>query len=144
MAAKKFENGFALSTRILLMLFIICILSCGSDDTPSNSEELTGEWRLIEVLADPGDGSGRFSPVESQRRISILEDGTFSSNGELCDFSIAADGSTQGSVLKDDQGFFLACEAPFTSRVRLSLEDGKLIVTFFCIEPCQHKYERTD
>ncbi len=144
MAVNRIGNMYFLVAGLWLMLCSFSMLSCRSDDNSSNADGITGEWKLIEVLVDPGDGSGRFTPVESQKRISIHEDDTFSSNGAICDLSITTGEPTQGNVLEDDQGYYLACEEPLTGNVRLSIVNGNLIATFFCIEPCQHKYQRTD
>lgn len=126
------------------LIILVYIASCRSDDNTPATDGISGEWRLIEVLADPGDGSGLFIPVESQKQITILDNDTFSSNGELCDLSILAGSPTEGIILEDDQGYYLDCESTLAGTVRLNIENGNLIVSFFCIEPCLHKYLRTN
>ena len=140
----KFGNTFPTVRGFWLLLCAFALMCCRSDDNSSNNAGITGKWRLVEVLLDPGDGSGMFSPVESEKEINILEDGTYSSNGEICDLSIIAESASQGTIMEDTQGYFLTCEEPLTANVRLGIEDGDLILTFFCIEPCQQKYQRTN
>ncbi|MGB5236205.1 MAG: hypothetical protein WBN59_01130 [Flavobacteriaceae bacterium] len=113
------------------LILIICVVSCRSDNNATVANGITGEWRLIEVLADPGDGSGQFTPVDSQKQISILEHGTFFSNGEPCNFSIEAISPTEGTILEDGQGYYLECEAPWAGIIRLSVKNEELIITFF-------------
>ena len=126
----------------LISLFILLCFSCNSDDDSNTVNTITGEWLLIEVLADPGDGSGQFRRVDSDKRISFMEDRTFSSNGDVCSFSILSDGPTDGTYQEDDNGLFIDCDSPFPSPVRLQLLDGNLILTFTCIEPCQQKFRK--
>ncbi|NNJ37670.1 MAG: hypothetical protein HKP23_00325, partial [Flavobacteriaceae bacterium] len=55
----------------LLLFFLLLSLACTSDDPEI---EILGEWQLVEVLADPGDGSGKFKSVDSNKRITFFED----------------------------------------------------------------------
>jgi hypothetical protein len=130
--------------KIALLLIIISssLPSCDDDDQTIQNAGISGEWRLIETLADPGDGSGQYMPVQSDKRISIFTDGSFSSNGDPCDFQIAADNPSEGSYNQNDQGYYIDCGLPLEASILLSLEDDYLIIQFFCFEPCLHKYER--
>lgn len=84
--------------QLLIILCLIGLLSsCNSDDNLSSNTSLVGEWKLIEILADPGDGSGTFSAVESEKRIKFHQDGTFTSNGTICNMSIEANNPTSGT-----------------------------------------------
>ena len=125
----------------ILFLIFVCF-SCKSDDDKSPETNIFGQWLLIEVLADPGDGSGEFTPVESDKTISISPDGSYSSNGDVCAFSSLANNPTSGSYEEDDAGYFVNCDTPFPSPVRLNIDENVLIVSFLCIEPCLHKYRR--
>ncbi|NNE02632.1 MAG: hypothetical protein HKN52_05640 [Eudoraea sp.] len=124
----------------IILLFLV-MLSCKSDDSFS-TDSIVGTWRLIEMLADPGDGSGEFMPVTSSKTIEFLADGSFTSNGDICAFSTANDGTSEGSYLTTDTGYSIECEGAFVSTLNLQLKDGVLILTFFCIEPCQQKYKK--
>ena len=66
----------------LLSLVVLLAVSCNSEDV-----ELVNKWQLIEMLADPGDGSGGFEPVTSNKVIEFWDDGTITSNGSICTMS---------------------------------------------------------
>src|SRR5210317_196695 len=92
--------------KILFTLFIFGILcSCSSDDNSNSSIELIGDWKLKEVLADPGDGSGTFTSVESSKIITFKNNGIISSNGNFCDMSISSDNQTSGTYSNSELTF---------------------------------------
>jgi hypothetical protein len=124
----------------VVLLFVVMI-SCKSDDSFS-SDSIIGTWRLVEMLADPGDGSGEFMPVTSTKTIEFMADGSFTSSGNICAFSTQSDGTIEGNYLTTDTGYSIECEGSFFSTLNLQLKDGVLILTFFCIEPCQQKYKK--
>lgn len=134
--------------RELLFLFFfvsIAVFSgCKSDD--DNGDELddgiTGQWILIEMLADPGDGSGVFMPVESAKTITFNEDGTYSSNGDICSFSSDTTTPSEGTYSETENGFSIDCDTPFPLPLSLNIDQGDLIVVFTCIEPCLQKFRR--
>ena len=71
--------------KYLLLVLLVIISSCTSDDSkPADETGIIGKWKLIEQLADPGDGSGTFQPISSERVIEFFSDGTVSVNGDLC------------------------------------------------------------
>lgn len=55
--------------KILLSIIIILALSCCSTTDDDKDRELVGEWKLIEILSDPGDGSGTFKTVNSEKKL---------------------------------------------------------------------------
>jgi len=57
----------------------------GDDDTTDN--EIVGVWKLIQISIDPGDGSGTFQDVETDKTIEFKADGTLISNGSICTVS---------------------------------------------------------
>lgn len=126
----------------IILLFLV-LISCKSDDSFS-AESIVGTWRLVEVLADPGDGSGEFMRVTSNKTIEFLADGSFTSNGDICAFSTESNGTSEGSYLTTDTGYSIECEGTFVSNIILELKDNALILTFFCIEPCQQKYKKIE
>jgi hypothetical protein len=60
---------------VVAMSFVAC-----SKNAPENGGDaaLTGKWNLEMVRADPGDGSGTYQPIESNRVIEFKADGAFS------------------------------------------------------------------
>lgn len=126
--------------NILLFSFLLSISSCKKQKDP----QLISEWRLIEVLADPGDGSGTFQPVISDKTIEFFSDGTVTSNGNLCTMSSPSGTGSSGSydetemtVTPDNCGV-----AAFVILYELSGEN--LILSYPCIEACREKYEAVD
>ncbi len=144
----KYHISMAHISRIITytwsIALLITTLACNSDDNDDEPQGIIGEWLLIEMLADPGDGSGEYIPVDSSKRIILMEDGTYSSNGDICAFSSELTNPTSGSYESTDNGYVIDCESPFPTPLRLSLDNGYLIVAFSCIEPCLQKFERQD
>ena len=127
--------------KLIFSLITVGILfSCNNDDDSNSNTELIGNWKLIEVLLDPGDGSGTFSSVESEKTITFEIGGTITSNGTLCDMSINSDNQTSGTYSNSESTFNSSdCNNPdynFTFEQNESI----LIINYPCIEPCQAKY----
>lgn len=129
--------------QLLIILCLIGLLSsCNSDDNLSSNTSLVGEWKLIEILADPGDGSGTFSAVESEKRIKFHQDGTFTSNGTICNMSIEANNPTSGTYsLINSTINSQDCNSPeYDYQFK---QDGKILkIMYPCIEPCKAKYRK--
>ena len=59
-----------MKTKILaLAVIILTVISCSKNDDDTSSNLLKGTWKLTEVLADPGDGSGTFNLVNSNKNL---------------------------------------------------------------------------
>jgi len=76
-------------TYILLLAVILLTSSCVKElaaDSPTvkgktaakNNVALTGKWKLVESLLDPGDGSGKWLPVTTSTTFELNTDGTTS------------------------------------------------------------------
>ena len=128
-----------MKNHISILLLILFCIGC-KDDEPA--PEIVGSWQLIEVLADPGDGSGQFKRVTSEKRITFINDGTFTSRGLICDFSIDAEGFYDGTFTSTDTGYQISCAESLPLPLALSIDDGFLLVSFPCIEPCVQKFSR--
>lgn len=124
--------------NLLFSALVIAFTSCEKEEQDS---ELVNSWKLIEVLADPGDGSGTFQPVTSDKIISFFEDGTVTSNGILCQMSSETGTGSTGtysetelSITPDNCGF-----AAFVMTYEFA--GANLIINYPCFEPCREKYE---
>jgi hypothetical protein len=130
--------------RLLIFMLIGLICSCNTNDdsTEPSTADLIGVWKLIENLADPGDGSGVFVSVDSEKTIAFNGDGSVNSNGSLCDMSPQSDTSSNGTysltesiinseICPSGEGIF---------DISFVLENASLIISYPCIEPCQSKY----
>ncbi len=128
-----------LSFLPLLLLFVV---ACEKDDI-SGPTELVGTWRLVEILADPGDGSGTFQPVDSDRRISFLADETFTATGNVCNINSEAENNTTGRYFPGDNRLEPEdCLTIGGTPITYERVDRELIINYPCIEPCQHKYRK--
>lgn len=127
----------------VLLLAAALLLSCNKDKiSPDN--ELIGTWKLIEVLADPGDGSGTFYPVNSEKTITFKTTGEITSNGSLCDMSTDANKSTKGTFSPENYTFRSDdCNNP-EYVFNFLIEDNHLIIIYPCIEGCRTKYSKVN
>jgi hypothetical protein len=126
---------------VFLMIYGI-LFSCNKNNKDKEDDDIIGTWRLIEVLADPGDGSGTFYNVESNKILEFHDDGTVTSNGTLCDMSIEADEATSGTYSLSDSTFSSTdCINP-ALKYKFDLIDSYLVIIYPCIEPCQAKFRK--
>ncbi len=133
--------------KFILVFMSISILSaCSDKDEEKNiTNEVIGKWKLIETYADPGDGSGEYQGIDSEKTIEFFSNGTFVINGPLCSLSTITGEETSGefnleeNVLVSNEG----CEYDEFSEYRFGLEESYLIISWTaCIEGCAQKYER--
>lgn len=121
---------------IYLALFSVALLSC-KDDTVA--PDLLGTWQLSAVLADPGDGSGTFNPVDSDKTITFLSSGMVEANESLCTPQTSSAG--QGKYSLQDSTIIPSCpDQEFESKIWFRVEGSNLILTYQCIEACAEKY----
>ncbi len=124
---------------IFLILSLLILLSCKDEEVVS--PDLIGTWRLTEVLADPGDGSGIFNPVDSDKTITFLVDERVQSNATLCNFSTRPEAPGEGFYSLQDSTITPTCpDQEFESNIWFKLEGSNLILTYQCIEACAEKY----
>lgn len=136
--------------KSLLFLAICCLmLSCTKDKVnattssgSSSSSELIGSWKMIEVLADPGDGSGTFVAVESNKLLTFEANGVVSSNGRICDMSTHTDSPSSGTYSASQLSFNSADCTNADYDYSFELNGNTLIVTYPCIEACKAKFQK--
>ena len=127
----------------LVALFIIITLlfnSCSNDN--SENIDLIGKWRLIEVLADPGDGSGVFRSVNSSKTLEFFADGTVKSNGSLCYMNTGTQQEGEGTYSLE-KGLIRPKNCTINGinvTISYKIEGPDLILSYFCIEPCREKF----
>ncbi|MGV8093569.1 MAG: lipocalin family protein [Mangrovibacterium sp.] len=127
--------------KILILLFCAGILlACNESD--DYDPELTGKWKLAEVLADPGDGSGTFHKVSSKKTLEFYADGTITSNGSICQMSADSDSPSTGTYsLQDSTITSIEC-ADLPMKIRFRKTGSVLLLIYPCIEGCIGKYEK--
>jgi hypothetical protein len=131
-----------LSKLTLLSSLIILIgISCNKNETDTI---LIGKWQLVEQLVDPGDGSGTFHPVVSNKTLELFSNGTFISNEEMCHTGSPTLHSTSGTYSLDDK-IITPDNCSFSSfQIQFSIEGEFLIISLPCIEPCKDKYKKIE
>lgn len=131
------------------LLFIIlstaitsCSTTANSPDLNLDKEEITGKWQLTASLADPGDGSGTWQPVENGRTLEFTSKGLVKSSTSFCsgeDINETSYDNTE-KIISTDCG-------ENTFELKYELKDGDLYVyphSPRCIEACGSKYEKVE
>ncbi|WP_130736341.1 hypothetical protein [Flavobacterium sp. J27] len=129
--------------QILTFLIMASLSSCNNDDSCScANNKLVGKWKLIEVLADPGDGSGTFNPIESNKILEFKNNNTVVTNTSMCNpFS-------NEIVVSGVYNYFAStivtnCQNPTAASVDFEIENNNfLILTYISTEGYAQKYKR--
>jgi len=144
------ENKQFIMKHYFTLLLALILLSCTQNDdkTFTGNTVLIGKWKLIEQLADPGDGSGVFRPVSSNRILEFFSNGTVKSNGSLCYMSYEVGDESSGNFTSiDDNVYFDGeitpndCDYSGT-KLYYSFEGENLIISYLCIEGCGQKFKK--
>lgn len=132
--------------KIILITLMIFLISCSVND--NDNAELIGKWKLTHVYSDPGDGSGDFVSVVSDKYIEFFDDSTVVSNGALCTFQ-PIDGPpdsgiyhTDGKYQNSNENYIVVNNCDDRYPIHFEVKDSKLIVYFLCIEGCAEKYKK--
>ena len=121
---------------------ILVILSLFTSCKKNKRDSLTGTWELKEVLMDPGNGSGVFTAVGSDKNLVFHTNGNVNSNGIICDMSIESNTSTSGTYSENDSTIISAtCQNLI---IKYELSGDTLILIYPCFEACKAKYNRVN
>jgi len=121
---------------------ILVILSLFTSCKKNKRNSLTGTWILKEVLMDPGNGSGVFTAVSSDKNLVFHTNGNVNSNGIICDMSIESNTSTSGTYSENDSTIISAtCQNLI---IKYELSGDTLILIYPCFEACKAKYNRVN
>lgn len=130
-----------MKNRIVLMALLGIVCACTKSDSSPVKSTLVGSWKLSEILADPGNGSGTFRAVTSNKTITFDNKGNVGCNGVICD--MFNDASTKASI-----GTYSVIDATITSadcantKINYVLKNDTVILIYPCIEACKAKYIR--
>jgi hypothetical protein len=131
-----------MTKKIIFLLCIGFLFSCKKDN-PDPETSLIGKWKLIEVLNDPGDGSGTFQGVQSNKTIEFHSNGNVTSNGSICNNSTESNTSTSGTYsLSNSTIDSPDCHNDSILTINFEHKNSILIINFPCIEPCKGKFEK--
>ena len=122
----------------ILTLLFFTLTSCDNTDADDTANALIGTWKYTEMLADPGNGSGTFILVTSDKTITFDALGNVTSNGSLCDMSTASNASSTGTYTAATNTL-IPSSCPNTSII-YELTGTVLILNYPCIEPCKAKF----
>lgn len=140
----RYNQLFKTTFTVLLMGAAIFLSSCEKDE-PMQTCGTPTTWKLVEVLADPGDGSGTFQPVNSQKKLAFSDDGTVRANSDMCSMQNEPTPGNQGvfSVVAnyDSSNSIISPNCPALSyTLTYTINGNELIINYPCIEACQERY----
>lgn len=130
--------------NLILVLFIGCLLfsSCqkNEDEIPYSSS-IIGKWKLIATYADPGDGSGKFRDVNSNKILEFDSTQVQTNTGSFCNTEsnvsyTLSEIEYQGNI--DKKLKFGSCDATYS----YTIVNNMLTIYFNCIEGCGERYKR--
>ena len=125
--------------KFLVFFFGLCLLSCEEDESEA---ELLGTWQLVETLVDPGDGSGVFRPVSSNKTITFNADGIVTSNGSLCDVFEDVTEPTSGIFSEENMSFTTDECGIEDFEYQFEIEGQFLTYFVLCIEGCAVRFRK--
>ena len=120
---------------ILVACFLCLAISC---DKETVDPDVVDSWQLVEMLSDPGDGSGVFMPVNSDKTITFYTNGQVECLGYLCQHSAQSGTVTTGTYSLVDS----TINGTNCNILNFELSQNYLIIDYPCIEPCRAKYEK--
>jgi hypothetical protein len=131
-----------LAVLCTMMLFF----SCSSDDKDIPLD-LIGTWKLQEINNDPGDGSGTFQKVESNKILIFMKNFEITSNGDLSDNTIESNSPSRGvykiTENSEASGIITPSKSEHLSaEIRFEIKSSVLYIYYPCIEGCQAKYTK--
>ncbi len=130
--------------KTILFLFILGILTSCSKEENENSvtTELVGQWKLIEQLADPGDGSGTFKSIDSQKIIEFSKNEIVTSkNGSLCQ-PYSDEHISSGTYSLSDKRISTNCQNANIAFIGFEIKEGYLLLHFASYEGFSQKFEK--
>ena len=126
-------------TLIFLVFIGISFSSCSEDEIDSNN--IIGEWKLIEQLADSGDGSAVFKPINSDKTFTFFDNGIVTTNGSLCN-PYSEQELTSGSFSFEEKQIITNCNNSNISFIDFELKQGFLILNFISNEGFSQKFKK--
>ena len=142
-----------MTKKLFLMLTVTTIIfSCSKDDENLNviNSDFIGKWKLTETLQDPGDGSGVYESIDSEKTIEFFNNGTFSMNGPLCGLSTSVGENIMGQVriskYSNNNILFSneKCSTDNSSTEYIVVIEGSDLIIYYtaCVEGCAQKYQK--
>ena len=116
------------------LIFVFIILSLTACEKIGAETSITGKWKLIETLADPGDGSGKWKSYSGSKSYLILNS----------DGSITGNSGTNYNKYRviDDQKIEFTNLNGATNTHSYNLNGNALEISGGCIEACGSRYKK--
>lgn len=130
-----------MKTKILLLITVALLSSCSNDEKSNSETRLTGKWKLIEVLADPGNGSGTFKSVESNTTIEFKNNGIIETNTSLCN-PYSDEMIDSGTYNLSNKTITTNCQNPNIATINFELQDQHLVLNFISNEGYSQKFKK--
>ncbi|MDP2724133.1 MAG: hypothetical protein Q8O72_15355 [Bacteroidales bacterium] len=126
--------------RILFVLILAGMIASCSKTKNNENPQLISKWKLIEQLADPGDGSGVYTPVDSDKTIEFFANGDVISNGSLCTMNFETGSVGRGKYDTTDYSILPENCNSEMYHISYSISNSELTLYYPCIEGCAQKY----
>jgi hypothetical protein len=135
------------STYLLVIAFILFASACNKENiavkdknvTVKANSTLTGKWKLVESLADPGDGSGTWMAVSNSTQLLLNVNGTMSGN-TFTEYI--------GFILKDSVTLTFSQADNTIQNYRYYIHQDTLSMSpdgpIWCIEGCGIRFKKED
>lgn len=137
---------------LALIILSFVFVSCKEDPNPCSgygfecTAAVESHWELVEIYSNIGSGPGSFNPIESERTITIFENGDFISKGSMCSLDATNTEIQTGEIehtTTESKMVFSACNGTNeTDELTFTVDGDEMIVEFTCFEGCAHKYKR--
>lgn len=133
-------SSLIIKKKMKVLYQSLIIMACGVMAC-SKSSTVLSQWVLKEQLFDPGNGSGQFQKVNSNKTIEFRSDHTIFSNGSLCSMDTESKNSSIGNYSMQDSTI-TPTSCNMGGALRFSMQDTAVYIYYPCIEPCILKYSR--
>jgi hypothetical protein len=95
-------------------------------------------------LSDPGDGSGTFEAVTSDKHLSFYDDGNLICQGSLSAMAGSTDTITSAIFDASDLTINSDCWVDLPITMTYEISNDTLLLNYPCIEGCIERYLRED
>lgn len=125
-----------MKSYINLFVALVVIFTNSSCEEDFDTSTVIGRWKLIETLADPGDGSGEYEKYEGNQIATFYSDSSVVFTEGFC-FS---QGGVDGKEARIQGNTINWSDCNLTMEFELKSD----LLYFYppCIEPCGYKFEK--
>ncbi|MGB5943589.1 MAG: hypothetical protein WBG71_11970 [Leeuwenhoekiella sp.] len=137
-----------MKTSPLYFLLTFVFFSCSENESQLQQtgagSPLFGKWHLSQQLSDPGDGSGTFQPIDSDKTLTLKPNGVVEAeNVSLChpyDDQL----KWAGKLNLEDSTISTTCDNPNIAKIFVSMEGGSLRLDYVSNEGFSQLYTKVE